>query len=220
MNAQEILQRQIQLNFRSDIINALTVGDGINAEVSSELNKLTSKKSYLIQQLRNQWDDRGTAAFFPPSKIIEINLAHYVKLEDKGKFDNVARQTKLSEKNLILESGFANFGFDPTTKTFSYQVSFTKDPLVVFRRIETITEVEPNSQSVNIFATLRKYIEEFKKLHMLDSHICQILLHFSKTFLPQNFFLSCDLEITPTCSLRHCSRLEIRRSKSSKLGML
>ena len=59
MNAQEILQSQIQLDFCSDIINALTVGDGINAEVSSESNKLTSKKSHLIQQLRNQWDDRG-----------------------------------------------------------------------------------------------------------------------------------------------------------------
>ena len=132
MNAQEILRNQIQLDFSSDIINALTVGDGINAEVSSELNKLTSKKSFLIQQLRNQWDDRGTTAFFPPLKIIEINLAHYVKVEDKGKFDSVARQTKLSEKNLILESGFANFGFDPTTKTFSYQVSFTKDMSVIF----------------------------------------------------------------------------------------
>ena len=80
MNAQEILQSQIQLDFRSDIISALTIRDGINPQVSSELNKLTSKKSYLIQQLRNQWDNRGTAAFFPPSKIFEINLAHYVKL--------------------------------------------------------------------------------------------------------------------------------------------
>ena len=70
----------------------------------------------------------------------------------------------MSEKNLILESGFANFGFDPTTKTFSYKVSFTKDPSVVFRRFETITEVEPNSQSVNIFATLRKYIEDTSSL--------------------------------------------------------
>ena len=102
-------------------------------------------------------------------------------------FDSVARQTKLSEKNLILESGFANYGFDPTTRKFSYLVSFTKDPSVVFRRFETITEVEPNSQSVNIFATLQKYIEEFKQLHFLDSHICQKFLHFSKTFLPQNF---------------------------------
>ena len=63
MNAQEILQSQIQLDFRSDIISALTSGDGINPQVSTEWNKLTSKKSYLIQQLRNQWDNRGTAAF-------------------------------------------------------------------------------------------------------------------------------------------------------------
>ena len=180
MNAQEILQSQIQLDFRSDISNALTIRDGINAQVSTELNKLTSKKSYLIQQLRNQWDNRGTVSFFPPSTIFVINLAHYVKLEEKGNFDSVARQTKLSEKNLILESGFANFGFDPTTRKFSYQVSFTKDPSVGFRRFETITKVEPNSQSVNIFAALRKYIEEFKKLHMLDTHICCWILKSTK----------------------------------------
>ena len=84
-----------------------------------------------------------------------INLAHYVKLEEKGKFNDIARQTKISEKNLILESGY-------TTKTFSYEVSFTKDPSVVYRRFEVITEVEPKSQSVNIFATLRKYIAELK----------------------------------------------------------
>ena len=107
-------------------------------------------------------DGRGSAAFFPPSKIIEINLAHYVKLEEKGKFNDIALQTKISEKNLILESGFTNYGFDPTTKTFSYEVSFTKDPFVVYRRFEIITEVEQNCESVNIFATLRKYIAEFK----------------------------------------------------------
>ena len=101
---------KLQLDFRNDIIGALTTGDGINPQVSTELNKLTSKKSYLIQQLRNQWDNRGTAAFFPPCKIFEINLAHFVKLKEKGKFDSVARQTKLSEKNLILLYGYANYG--------------------------------------------------------------------------------------------------------------
>ena len=95
MNAQEILQNQIQLDFRSDIINALMVGDGINAQVSSELNKLTNNKSYLVQQLRKEWDDRGSAAFFPPSKIIEINLARYVKLEEKGKHGKQKYQRKI-----------------------------------------------------------------------------------------------------------------------------
>ena len=98
------------------------------------------------------------STFLPPAKIIEINLAHQAKLEDKGKFHDISRQTKISERNLILESGYANFGFDPTTKKFTYQVSFTKDPSMVYKRFEVITEVEPNSQSVNVFATLRKYI--------------------------------------------------------------
>ena len=43
MIAQEILQNQIELDFRSDILDALMVGGGINAQVSSELSKLTNK---------------------------------------------------------------------------------------------------------------------------------------------------------------------------------
>ena len=82
---------RLQLDFRNDIIGAHTTGDGINPQVSTELNKLTSKKSYLIQQLRNQWVNRGTATFFPPSKICEINLAHFVKLEEKGKFEQLCQ---------------------------------------------------------------------------------------------------------------------------------
>ena len=37
MNKQEILQNQIQLDFLTDILNALTVGGGINAQVSTEI---------------------------------------------------------------------------------------------------------------------------------------------------------------------------------------
>ena len=187
MNAQDILQDQIQLDFRADILNALTIDGGINDRVSTELSKLSNKKSHLINQLKKEWEDRAASTFLPPAKIIEINLAHQAKLEDKGKFHDISRQAKISERNLILESGFTNFGFDPTTKKFTYQVAFSKDPSMVYKRFEVITEVEPNSQSVNIFATLRKYIVEFKELHMKDNHICQVFLHFSKTFLPNNF---------------------------------
>ena len=44
MNAQEILQSQLQSDFKNDIVSALTVNGGINQEVSTELQKLTSKK--------------------------------------------------------------------------------------------------------------------------------------------------------------------------------
>ena len=86
-------------------------------------------------------------SFFPPSKVIEINLEHYVRVEEKGKFNDIAKQTKISEKKLILESGYSNFGFDPQKKTFSIEVAFTKDPSVV---------IKPISLSVNIFSTLKK----------------------------------------------------------------
>ena len=72
MKAQEILQSQIQLDFRNDIIGALTSNGGINQQVSTELTKLTSKKSFLIQQLRDLCLNRGTANFFPLSKVLDI----------------------------------------------------------------------------------------------------------------------------------------------------
>ena len=88
---------------------------------------------------------------------------------------------------MILETGYSNFGFDPTTRKFSYLVAFNRDPSLIFKRFENITIVEPNSNSVNIFSTLKKYIAEFKTLHLLDSHICQVFLYFSKTYLPNNY---------------------------------
>ena len=87
MNAQEILQSQLQSDFRNDIVAALTVNGGINQDVSTELHKLTSKKSFIINQLRDLWLNRGTANFLPPSKTYEINLGHIAKLEERGKFD-------------------------------------------------------------------------------------------------------------------------------------
>ena len=157
--------------------------------------------------------------FLPPSKIFEINLAHFVKLEEKGKFDSVARQSKLSEKNLILETGYANYGFDPTTRKFSYLVSFNKDPSLVFGRFETITEVDPNNQSVNIFATLRKYIDEFKQLHFLDTHITQVFLHFSKTFYLKTLLPFPGSAIVPIYFLRPYCHWETPKLKSSRSEM-
>ena len=52
MNAQEILQDQIQLDFRMDLLNALCLGGGINDQVSSELGKLSNKKMYLVEKLK------------------------------------------------------------------------------------------------------------------------------------------------------------------------
>ena len=98
MNAQEILQSQLQADFHNNIIGALTVNGGINQEVSTELHKLTSKKSFIIQQLRDLWLNRGTTNFLPPFKIYEINLGHIAKLEERGKFDTGTKQSKLSEK--------------------------------------------------------------------------------------------------------------------------
>ena len=72
MNAQKVLQSQLQSDFHNNIVSALTVNGGINQAVSTELHKLTSKKSFIINDLRDLWLNRGTANFLPPSKIYEI----------------------------------------------------------------------------------------------------------------------------------------------------
>ena len=132
MNCQEILQNQLASDFKNDIVVALTSNGGINPAISSELQKLTSKKNFLIKELRDLWLNRGTANYLPAATIYEINLTHATKLEDKHKFDISTKQAKLSEKNLILEISFTNFGFNPTTRKFDYKVAFNRDPSVLF----------------------------------------------------------------------------------------
>ena len=175
------------VDWHHELSGNFTVNGGINQTVSTELHKLTSKKNFLINELRDLWLNRGTANYLPSSTIYEINLSHVTKLEERNKFDTDIKQAKLSEKNLILETGYSNFGFDPTTRKFTYLVAFNPDPSVIFKRFDTITIVKPNSNSVNIFSTLKKNIEEFKTLHLLDHHICQVFLYFSKTYLPNNY---------------------------------
>ena len=52
MNCQEILQNQLASDFKNDIVVALTSNGGINPAISTELQKLTSKKNFLIKELR------------------------------------------------------------------------------------------------------------------------------------------------------------------------
>ena len=69
MNCQEILQTQLQSDFKNDIVLALTSNGGINPAISSELQKLTSKKNFLIKELRDLWLNRGTANYLPAATI-------------------------------------------------------------------------------------------------------------------------------------------------------
>ena len=113
MNCQEILQTQLQSDFKNDIVVALTSNGGINPAISSELQKLTSKKNFLIKELRDLWLNRGTANYLPAATIYEINLSHATKLEDKNKFD-ISNIRFFSESfacfvetsNLFLSSNF------------------------------------------------------------------------------------------------------------------
>ena len=55
MNAQEILQDQFQLDFKTDLPDALNVGGGIYAHVSNELGKLTNKLRLSWAKLSHHW---------------------------------------------------------------------------------------------------------------------------------------------------------------------
>ena len=60
MNCQEILQTQLQSDFRNDIVVALTSNGGINPAISSELQKLTSNQG-IERSLVESWHSELSA---------------------------------------------------------------------------------------------------------------------------------------------------------------
>ena len=109
--------------------------------VKTECGKLSSKKN-----LKKAWEDRGADTCLTTGKIIDINLEHSKKLEESGKIEGheISKQTRISDRNLVIESAFTNWGFDPVKKTLSHPVEFTKDPSVVFKRFEILVVQGPN----------------------------------------------------------------------------
>ena len=76
MNPSEILNPQCQLDFKTDLLNALNVAGTLDAQVVTELGKLSNKKTFLVTELKQAWEDRGTLSYYTPAKIIEMNLEH------------------------------------------------------------------------------------------------------------------------------------------------
>ena len=72
MDAETILSQVDQEQFNQDVITALTSGqEPLDPNVISALNKLSRKKSYKLNELRNLFHDRGHESYFEPNEIIE-----------------------------------------------------------------------------------------------------------------------------------------------------
>ena len=52
MNPSKILNEQFQLDFKSDLLSALNAAGTLDAQVVSELGKLTNKKTFLVTELK------------------------------------------------------------------------------------------------------------------------------------------------------------------------
>ena len=76
MNPSDILNQQFQLDFKSDLLSALNAAGTLDAQVVTELGKLSDKKTFLVAELKKAWEDRGTLGYYTPAKIIEMNLEH------------------------------------------------------------------------------------------------------------------------------------------------
>ena len=105
-----------------------------------------------MDELKKAWNNRKAGTYFTTGKIIEINLEHVKKLDDSKKIQGhkISKQTKLSDRNLVIELAFTNWGFDPVKKTFAYEVEFTKDPSLVVKRFDILDQQEPMSQIVRL----------------------------------------------------------------------
>ena len=101
-------------------------------------------------------------------------------------------ESKLSEKNLIVEVSGTSFGFNAATGRFDHQVVWSKDVSLLFRKFDNLVDYEQNSGSVNILSTLKHFVLEMKSLHLEDAEIIQLFLHFAKNYLPHSYSaLSC-----------------------------
>ena len=193
MDAATVLCQVDQEQFKQDVITALTSGqEPLDPNVTNALNKLSRKKSYKLDELRDLFHDRGHESYFEPNEIIESVIEQRRQINEVKLYSQVMDESKLSEKNLIVEVSGANFGFNAATGKFDQKVVWSKDVSLLFRKFENLVDYEQNSGSVNILSTLKHYLLEMKRLHLEDSEITQLFLYFAKKYLPHSYSaLSC-----------------------------
>ena len=188
MDAATVISQVNQKQFKQDVITALTSGQGpLDPNVINALNKLSRKKSYKLNELRDLFHDRGHESYFEPNEIIESVIEQRRKITDVKLYSQVMDGSKLSEKNLIVEVSRASFGFNAATGKFDQKVVWSKDISLLFRKFDNLVVCEQNSVSVNVLSTLKHYLLEIKRLHLEDVEIIQLLLYFAKNYLPHSY---------------------------------
>lgn len=188
MDAATVLSQVDQEQFKQDVVSALTSGqEPLDPNVVNALNKLSRKKSFKLNELRELFLNRGHLSYFEPNEIIESVIEQKRKITEVKLYSQVMDSSKLSEKNLIVEVSGASFGYNSATGKFDQKVVWSKDISLLFRKFDNLVDCEQNSGSVNILSTLKHFLLEMKRLHLEDAEITQLLLYFAKGYLPHSY---------------------------------
>ena len=72
MDDASVLSQVDQEQFKQDVISALTSGEQpLDPNVTNALNKLSKKKSFKLEELRELFHDRGHESYLEPNEIIK-----------------------------------------------------------------------------------------------------------------------------------------------------
>ena len=177
-----LLLSTAQNEFKEDILKSLLLDDNINVNVRQSLEKLSNK----LEELRNDWLNRGGPDYLTIRQVIENNVQFRSEqnqiIEEKND-----RLISLSEKNLQICVDGTAFGYNPRTQKFDEHVVFNQCVSTTFNRLKNLVDMEPLSAAVNLLQTLSSFIVEGKRLHFRDNHFCQILIFLAKNFVPLSY---------------------------------
>ena len=119
MDAATVLSQVDQEQFKQDVVSALTSGqEPLDPNVVNALNKLSRKKSFKLNELRELFLNRGHLSYFEPNEIIESVIEQKRKITEVKSYSQVMDSSKLSEKNLIVDVSGASFGYNSATGKF------------------------------------------------------------------------------------------------------
>ena len=69
-----LLLSTAQNEFKEDILRSLLLNDGINVNVKQLLEKLSIKRNFKLEELRNDWLNRGGPDYLTIRQVIENNV--------------------------------------------------------------------------------------------------------------------------------------------------
>ena len=69
-----LLLSTAQNEFKEDILKSLLLDRNINVDVRQSLEKLSNKRNFKLEQLRNDWLNRGGPDYLTIRQVIENNV--------------------------------------------------------------------------------------------------------------------------------------------------